>query len=127
MEIETDSVISEEHIKEAIQFGIEPSDLSQMDAKEYTIAFMKGLLRHNEKVKKNLIQAHLNPVIATLWQEVLSSLEDVNRKLTNIQSGSLVFTLFCPTNHCLQQLQDEKWRIKLQTQVEKLLKALSML
>ena len=124
MEIETDSDISEEHIKTVITFGIESSDL---DAKIYSIAFLKRLLLHTEKINKNLLGAHLNPVIAELWQEVLSSLEERNRKLINIQIGSLILTLFCPTDDSLLQLQDEKWRIELQVQVEKLLKALGML
>ena len=127
MEIETYSDISEEHIKAAITFGVQSSDLSQIDAKTYSIAFLKQLLHHTEKANKNLLEAHLNPVIAKLWQEVLSSLEERNRKLTNIKSGSLVFTLFWLTDDSLQQLQDETWRIKLQAQVEKLLKALGML
>ena len=127
MEIETDSIISDKHMKDAIQFGAGSSDLPQVDAKEYAIAFMKRLLLHNEKVKKNLLEAHLNPVIATLWQEVLSSLEDNNRKLLDIQNRSLLLTLFCPTAKSSQQLQDEKWRIELQEKVEKLLKALGML
>ena len=127
MEIKTDSIISEQQIKEAIQFGTESSNLPQMDAKEYTITFMKRLFLHNEKVKKNLLEAHLNPVIATLWQEVLSSLEESNRKLIKIQSGSLIFTLFCPTGNSLQQLQDDKWRIDLKEKVEKLLEAFGML
>ena len=124
IEIETDSDISEEHMKTATTFGIEPSDLPRIDSKRYAIAFMKRLLLHSEKIDKNLLEAHLNPVIATLWKEMLSSLEDADLKLINIQSGSLILTLFCPTYSSLQQLQDEKWRIKLQVQVEKLLKAL---
>ena len=106
MEIETNSIISQQQIKDAIQFGAESSNVPQMDAKEYAIAFMKRLLLQNEKVNKNLLEAHLNPVIATLWQEVISSLEDNNRKLINIQSGSLIFKLFCPTGDSLQQLQE---------------------
>ena len=127
MEIKTDSIISEQQIREAIQFGTESLNLPQMDAKEYAITLMKRLLLHNEKVKKNLLEPHLNPVIATLWQEVLSSLEDNNRKLVNVKSGSLIFTLFCPTGNSLQQFKDEKWRIDLKEKVEKLLKALGML
>ena len=125
MEIETDSYITDDHIKTATTFGIGSSDL--IDTKKYAIAFMNRLLLHNEKINKNLLEAHLNPVIATLWQEVLSSLEDTNRKLLNIKSGSLILTLFCPTDSSLHQLQDKEWRIKLQAKVEKLLKALGML
>ena len=126
MDIETDSIISEEHIKKATEFGIEWSVLPKMDVKQYTIAFMKRLLLQNEKLKKNLLEVYLNPEVTKLWQEVLFSLENTNRKLINISSGSLILTLFCPTYNSLQQLQDEKWRIDLQAKVEKLLKALGM-
>ena len=127
MEIETDSVISEEHFKAATVFGFQSSDFQHTDTKIFAIAFMKKLLLHNEKINRNLLDAHLNHLISKSWQEVLFSLEERNRKLVNIQSGSLIFALFCPTHNSLQQLQDEKWRIKLQAQVEKLLKTLGML
>ena len=122
MEIETDSVLSEEHAKAAIEFGLGPSDVA--DTKKYFIGFIKRLLLHREKVEKNLLEAKLNPVIAKLWQEVLSSMEETNRKVVNVQSRSIVFTLFCPTGHSLLQLQDENWKIGLQGKVNKLLNAL---
>ena len=124
MEIETDSVISEDHKKSASKFGIQLSDLS--DPKKYIIAFLKRLLLYREKIDRNLFQPYLNPKIEELWQEVLSNLEDVDRKLANILTGSLVFTLFCPTKNSSLQLQDEKWRIGLQQKVNKLLNALGM-
>ena len=124
MEIETNSVVSDQHKKEAIKFGIQPSDLT--DAKKYIIAFLNRLLLHREKVDKNLLEAHLNPIITKLWQEILSILEETNRKLINIQSGSLVFSLFCPTKNSVLQIQDEKWNIKLQDKMKKLLKTLGI-
>ena len=122
MEIQTDSVISEQNVKTAIQFGVELS--SPVDTKKYIIAFLKKLLLQREKFDKNLLETNLNPEIIKLWQEVLFSLEDTNRKLINIQSGSLIFTLFCPTSNSLLQLQDEKWKIGLQGKVDRLLNAL---
>ena len=122
MEIQTDSVISEQNVKTAIQFGVEPSN--PVDTKKYIIAFLKKLLLQSEKIDKNLLEGHLKPAITKLWQEVLSSLEETNRKLINIQSGSLIFTLFCPTDHSLLQLQDQKWRTELQRKVDSLLNAL---
>ena len=65
MEIETDSVLSEEHVKAAIEFGLDPSDVA--DTKKYLIGFIKRLLLHREKVEKNLLEAKLNPVIAKLY------------------------------------------------------------
>ena len=122
MDIETDSIVSEEHVEAAIKFGVKTADVT--DTKKYIIAFLKRLLLHREKLEKNLLEAHLNTMIAKLWQEVLSSLEGTNRKVVNVQSGSVIFTLFCPTGQSLLQLQDEKWKIGLQGKVDKLLNAL---
>ena len=124
MEIETSTVVSEKHIEEAKKYGIQSSDLT--DTKKYIIAFLNRLLLHREKIDKNLFIAHLNLTVANLWQEVLSSLEDNNRKLINIQSGSLIFTLFCPTNHSILQIRNEKWKSELQEKMNKLLTALGM-
>ena len=122
MEIQINSVISEQNLKTAIQFGVEISN--PVDTKMYIIAFLKKLLLQREKIDKNLLEAHLDPIIAKLWQEVLSSLEETNRKLINIQSGSIILTLFCRTNRSLQQIQDQKWRTELQGKVDSLLNAL---
>ena len=56
-----------------------------------------------------------------MWQDVLSSLEEGHRKLINIESGSLIFTLFCPTAMSMQQLKDEKWANSLASKMDKLL------
>ena len=122
MEIQTDSVISGQNVKTAIQFGVEISN--PIDAKKYIIAFLKKLLLQREKNDKNLLEAHLDPTIAKLWQEVLSSLEETNRKLVNIQSGSLIFTLFCPNHLQLLQFRDSKWAIELQGKLDKLMNKL---
>ena len=124
MDVETDSTstVSEEHIEAAIKFGVKSADVN--DTKKYIIAFLKRLLLQREKLEKNLLNAHLNSKITKLWQEVLSSLEVTNRKVVNVQSGSLIFTLFCPTGQSLLQLQDENWKIAFQGKVDKLLNAL---
>ena len=124
MEIETDSVVSEEHRKEAIKFRIQSSAIT--DAKKYIIAFLSRLLLQREKIDRKIFTTQLNPAITKLWQEVLSSMEETHRKLVNIQTGSLIFKLFCSTNNSLQQIHDEKWKIELQEKMIKLLKALGM-
>ena len=119
MEIETHSVTFEHQLKASIPFGIESSELK--NTQNYIVVFLKKLLLYKEKIGKNTLEVHLNPAIIKSWQEVLCSLEDKNRKLVNIQGRSLIFTLFCPTDNSLRQLQDEKWRIELQEKVDKLL------
>ena len=122
MEIETDSGVSEDLIEPATRFGIQSTDLTE--AKKYIITFLNRLLLNREKIDRNLLTTQLNPVITQLWQGVLSSLEERNRRLLKIQSGSLIFTLFCPTKKSVLQIQDETWKIELQGKANELLQAL---
>ena len=124
MEIQTNSIVSGKNSETAKKFGVESYDM--VDVKQYITAFMKKLLLQKEKHDKNFLEAHLNPSITKLWKEVFSSLEDKNRKLVNTESGSLIFTLFCPNHHSLLQLQDSGWRIELQGKMDKLMNEFGM-
>ena len=124
IEVQSDpnSVISQEHLDTAIKFGIEKTDPS--DTNKYVVAFIKKFLLQRVKIDQNLLDDYLSPEVVKQWQEVLSSLEERNRKLINIQSGSLVFTLFCPTRESRLELQDGNWRIEIQAKIVELLKHL---
>ena len=89
----------------AIKFGVEKIDGT--DVLKYIVAFMRKLLLQRVKVDKNVLENYLSPAVAKQCQEMLSTLEDKNRKLINIQSGSLIFLLFCPTRMSKLQVQDE--------------------
>ena len=71
-----------------------------------------------------LLTDFLQSGITVLWQEVLSTMENSDRKLVDIQSGSLIFTLFCPTISSAQELKDESWieafKLKMEELVTKL-------
>ena len=58
-----------------------------VDAKTFVLAFLKKLIQNREKQYPEAFTDHLDSSIVTLWEEVLSQLEDVNRKLINIQTG----------------------------------------
>ena len=124
MDIKCDSefIVPQEHLDTAIKFGVEPTDGT--DVKKYIVAFMRKLLLQRVKVDQNVLENYLSPPVVKQWQEMLSSLEERNRKLINIQSGSLIFTLFCPTRESRLQLQDENWRIEIQNKLVELLKLL---
>ena len=124
IEVQSDpnAVISQEHRDAAIKFGIEKTDAS--DINKYAVAFIKKLLLQRAKVDQNLLGNYLSPEVVKQWQEMLSSLERKNRKLINIQTGSVVFTLLCPTRKSRLQFQDENWRIEIQTKIVELLKLL---
>ena len=115
-------IVAEEHMDAAIKFGVEEIDAT--DVKKYIVAFLRKLLLQREKLDKGVLNNYLNPVITKQLSEVFSILEDENRKLINIQSGSLLFTLLCPTKMSRLQLQDENWRIEIQNKIAKLLRLL---
>ena len=122
IQFDSDTIIPPENLDAAIKFGIEKMDATDINA--YIVAFLRKLLLQREKLDKRMLESYLIPNIAKQWQEVLSSLEERNRKLINIQSGSLIFTLFCPTRESQLQLQDENWRIVVQQKTAKLLQIL---
>ena len=95
-----------------------------VDAKTYVVAFFRKLLLQREKIDRGLLAGEIKPRIAQLWQEVLSTLEERRRKVLEIQSGSIVFTLFCPTKESMKQLQEEMWTRTLTTRLEDLLQSL---
>ena len=107
---DTDFTISKERMDEAIKFGVD--QIGSSDVKKYIVTFVRKLFLQREKIDKGLLKNYMNPTTTKHLSEVFSLLEDKNRKLINIQSGSLIFTLFCPTKISRFQVQDENWRLK---------------
>ena len=123
MELDSNCVVDQEHIDMAIKFGIDLSNLSTpVEAKKYVLAFIYKLLLQREKLDLGLLTGYLQSGIAKLWQEVLATLENSNRKLLAIESGSLIFTLFCPTISSARELRNDFWIKILFLKMESLLK-----
>ena len=116
VELNVRQTMSQEQADAAIEFGVELSD-GQTDAKLYILAFLQTLLHQRQKLDLGLLANYLKPTIVKAWNEVLSILEARKRKVLNIQSGSLIFTLFCPTQESSRQLQDDTW---IKTAIQKL-------
>ena len=121
MELDSDSVVGQEHIDRAIEFGVPFGD-SPVNAQKYVLAFIQKLLLQREKLDLQLLTGYLPSSTATLWQEVLSTLENSDRKFLGVKSGSLIFTLFCPTISSSRELIDESWINALTQKMEQLLK-----
>ena len=83
---------------------------------------MRKLFLQREKLDKDVLKNYLNPAITKKLSEVFSGLEDKNRKLIKVESGSLIFTLLCPTKMPRLQLHDENWRNGIQEKMAELLK-----
>ena len=116
VELNIRETVSQEQADAAIKFGVKRPD-GQTDTKLYILAFLQKLLHQRQKVDLGLLANYLKPTIVKAWNEVLSILEERKRKVLNIQSGSLVFTLFCPTEESLHHLQDKTW---IKTAIQKL-------
>ena len=110
MELDSNSVISQEHIDTAVRFGVhlDSSDTS-IDAKRYVLAFVHKLLIQREKLDLQLLTNFLHSSVVTAWKAVLFTLENSNRKLLDVQSGSLIFTLFCPTISSAREVHAVSW------------------
>ena len=122
VQFECDTGIPQEHLDAAIKFGIEKIDATHINA--YIVAFLRKLLLQREKLEKGLLDNYLIPAITEQWQKLLSSLEEKNRKLINIDNGSVIFLFFCPTIESQFQLQDDNWRVEIQQNTAKLLQML---
>ena len=124
MEVEGSSGVPDESVAAAAKFGADVVDTSnKINAQKYIVAFFQKLLLQREKLNQNLLVQHLKPEIIKLWQQVLSRLEEHNRRVTHVEHGSVVFKLFCPSGISIQQLGDEAWRDALLDDIGKFLTA----
>ena len=85
------SIIPKEHLDTAIKLGIQKIDV--LDVTKYVVAFLRNFLLQREKIDNKLLTNYLNRETIKQWQDLLFSLEERNRKLINIQSGSVVFRM----------------------------------
>ena len=82
VELDSESVIAQEHIDTAVKLGVHLSNLSDpVEAKKYVLLFIHKLLFQREKIDFGQLTDYLKSSVVTTWQAVLSTLEDSNRKL----------------------------------------------
>ena len=112
-------------LETATRLGVNLTD-DPIDVKIYIVAFFKKLLLQREKLDHGLLIDSLEPAVERMWREVLKCLEDRKRKLLDVQSGSMTFTLFCPTKQATIQLQDVAWIHTLNQKIKQLLKAIGI-
>ena len=95
-----------------------------VDVKKYIVAFFKKLLLQREKLDNGLLMEQVSPVITKMWQEVLSCLEDKNRRIVKVDHGSIILILFCPTHTSCEQLQEKSWKTELEKKLRDFLRVL---
>ena len=123
VELDSDTVVAEEQMETAVKCGVDVSNQGNpIEAKKYVFSFIRFLLLQREKFETGLLNDYLDPGIITMWKEVLSTLESSNRKVVDVKSGSLIFTLFCPTTTSKQELKNDSWMKSLTLKMENLVK-----
>ena len=120
MELDSDSGVDQES---SAKFGAHLGNQdTPIDTKKYILDFLQNILLQREKLDAGLLKDYLDADIAVVGQEILSSLESSNRKLLAVESGSLLFTLFCPTTSSIAQLTDDSWIKSLTLKMDNLAK-----
>ena len=111
VQLDIETMVPREAINTARKFGVELGE-QENDPQSYAIALLKQLLIQREKLDHGVLDKYLNPETSRWWKKFLSSLEERNRKLLKVETGSIIFTLFCPTDQSFQQLRSNSWRTR---------------
>ena len=123
MQLDTDTDIPPQAISTARKFGVELGD-QPSEPKNYVIAFLKQLLIQREKLEHGVLNEYLKPDTPWWWKKLLLSLEEQHRKLLKVETGSVIFTLFCPTEQSFTQLKDGGWFARVINSFQGLLESL---
>ena len=119
----TDPEVSQQAIDAAIKIGTKFRK-NPTNPKTFLVDFLKQLLLQREKLDQQLLNEYLGPETAEWWQTLLSSLEDGKRRLLDVNCGSVVFTLFCPTNESFRGIETNKWTTEVIKHFRQLLQSL---
>ena len=115
--------LSQGHISKDADAGTGLSNLGNPnEAKKYVLALVRKLLLQREKRDLGIQLDDLQSDIVSLWLKVLSMLENHERKVVGVQSGSLIFTLFCPTITSKRELRNVSWIKSLTSKMENFVK-----
>ena len=123
IDVETGTEIPQELRDAASKLYLE-LDPDIEDVKKYIVAFFIKLLLQREKLDKGLLMEQVSPMITKMWQEVLSCLEEKNRRVVKVDDGSIILILFCPTHTSCEQLQDKAWKTRLGEELRDFLRIL---
>ena len=117
IDLESSSKIPPDCLETAIKFGLKLDEHEKSNVHKFLAAFLTKLLHQREKIELGLLDAQLSQAIKEGWRAVLSLLEGRRRKVIGLGSGSVIFTLFCPSGDSCKELEDSLWKDKLETAI----------
>ena len=107
------SKIPSDSLETAVKFGLKLDEHEKSNVHKFLAAFLTKLLYQREKIELGLLDAQLSEAIKKGWRAVISLLEGRQRKVIGLRSGSVIFTLFCPSGDSCKELEDSLWKDKL--------------
>ena len=110
IDLDSGSQVSPTAAQSAIVFGLDLDPNDRRNVNKFIVAFLTKLLYQREKIELGLLDSQLSTAVRSGWEDVLSFLETGKRKLMRLHSGSVTFTLFCPTQDSYDQLHEPSWR-----------------
>ncbi len=81
----------------------------KMETEDNISAFVAHILYLHPKIVLGLLDSFLPADVEEAWVQLVSLLEENDRKMIGVDSGSLVFNVYCPTTEArelLKQLTD---------------------
>ncbi len=72
----------------------------------YIYAFTQYFLLQNKKIEIGLLDNELLPEVKEVWIQFIGLLERRGRKVLDIKKGSLLFSVYCPTQTAANDLQE---------------------
>ena len=111
VEADEDATVLQRGIQLANRFNMycEDNMVQMLDAQYFVASFLLNLLHHREKIQQNQLDHILPKEVKDAWYQLLKILEDRDRTLVNVQQGSILLTLFCPSPSAFQQIQNDEW------------------
>ena len=94
------------------------------DPESYLLSFFEKTLYLREKLERGLLERHLGTPLQEKWKRLFSSLEEGQRRLLNVRRGSIIISLFCPTEDSFEQIRNDTLMKKVSKRIEELLEVL---
>ncbi len=90
----------------------------------YITAFLEYFMLQSDKIAHGLLDEHLPPEVREVWEELLGLLERRNRKLVQVERGSIILQLYCPTQAAMDDLEDVIYSVHFNETITKFYEAL---
>ena len=116
----TEEYVPDLAIKIAKRIGLSDID----DPESYLISFFERTLFLREKLERGLLEKYLGKSVQEKWKRLFFELEEGKRRLLSVRRGSIIVSLFCPTEDSFKEITNVTWMKNVSKRFEELLEVL---